>query len=222
MSATLYIVATPIGNLKDITLRAIEALKQVDLIACEDTRHTKKLTGHYDITTPLTSYFEHNKFQKSKYIIGLLKEGKSIALVSDAGTPGISDPGYRVIKDAIENGINVVAIPGPSAIISSLVTSGLPADRFIFEGFLPNKSAARKRRLEAFKDEKRTIIFYESPHRLIKSLNDMLDIFGDITAVCARELTKKLSEYPQATTLPGRVPGGRAAVPRRTSSLSRG
>ena len=218
MSATLYIVATPIGNLKDITLRAIEALKQVDLIACEDTRHTKKLTGHYDITTPLTSYFEHNKFQKSKYIIGLLKEGKSIALVSDAGTPGISDPGYRVIKDAIENGINVVAIPGPSAIISSLVTSGLPADRFIFEGFLPNKSAARKRRLEAFKDEKRTIIFYESPHRLIKSLGDMLDVFGNVTAVCTRELTKKFEEIKRAplkeliSYFQGRKPRGEFVV----------
>lgn len=198
MHGALYIVATPIGNLKDITLRAVDVLKQVDLIACEDTRHTKKLTSHYNINTFLTSYFEHNKLKKAKYIIGLLKEGKSVALVSDAGTPGISDPGYRLIKDAIENNINVTVIPGPSAIISSLVVSGLPTDRFVFEGFLSNKSAARRKRLEILKHVKRTIIFYESPHRLIKCLNDMLDIFGNITAVCTRELTKKFEEIKRA------------------------
>lgn len=194
MTGTLYIVATPIGNLKDITLRAIDTLKNVALIACEDTRHTKNLTSHYDIKTPLTSYFEHNEFKKSKYIIGLLKEGKSIAVVSDAGTPGVSDPGYKLIKEALQNNINVTTIPGPSAIISSLVISGLPTDRFVFEGFLPNKSAARRKRLETFKEEKRTIIFYESPHRLIKALADMLDTFGDVTVVCTRELTKKFEE----------------------------
>lgn len=198
MHGALYIVATPIGNLKDITLRAVDVLKQVDLIACEDTRHTKKLTSHYNINTLLTSYFEHNKLKKAKYIIGFLKEGKSVALVSDAGTPGISDPGYRLIKDAIENNINVTVIPGPSAIISSLVVSGLPTDRFFFEGFLSNKSAARRKRLETLKHVKRTIIFYESPHRLIKCLNDMLDIFGNITAVCTRELTKKFEEIKRA------------------------
>ena len=194
MTGILYIVATPIGNLGDITLRAIDILKQVNLIACEDTRHTRKLTGRYDIKTPTISYFEYNKLRKSKYIIGLLKEGKSVALVSDAGTPGVSDPGYRLIKDTIANNINVTIIPGPSAIISSLVVSGLPIDRFIFEGFLPNKSAARRKRLKFFKDEKRTIVFYESPHRLVKSLNDMLDAFGNITVVCVRELTKKFEE----------------------------
>ena len=194
MSGQLYIVATPIGNLKDITLRAIETLKTADVIACEDTRHTKNLTIHYNITTPLTSYYQHNEFKKTGYIIALLKEGKSIALVSDAGTPGVSDPGYRLIKEAIENNINVTVIPGASAIISSLVASGLPTDRFIFEGFLSNKQAARKKRLQDFKNEKRTIIFYESPHRLLKCLNDMLSVFGDIRIVCTRELTKKFEE----------------------------
>ncbi len=194
MSGTLYIVATPIGNLGDITLRAIETLKHVDLIACEDTRHTAKLTAHYGIKTPLTSYFEYNKLQKSKYISALLKDGKSVALVSDAGTPGISDPGYRLIKDAIEADINVSIIPGPSAIITSLVVSGLPTDRFSFEGFLSNKTTARRKKLQALKHEKRTMVFYESPHRLLKCLKDMQDVFGNINAVCARELTKKFEE----------------------------
>ncbi len=199
MPGTLYVVATPIGNLGDITLRAVDTLKKVDLIACEDTRHTRKLTTRYGIETHPISYFEYNKFKKSKYIIALLKEGKSVALVSDAGTPGISDPGYRLIKEAIANNINVTIIPGPSAIISSLVVSGLPTDRFIFEGFLPNKSAARRKRLESFKDEKRTIVFYESPHRLVKCLNDMLGVFGNINVVCARELTKKFEEIKRAS-----------------------
>lgn len=194
MPGILYIVATPIGNLKDITLRAIETLKHVNLIACEDTRHTGKLTSHHSINTPLTSYFEHNKFQKAKYIVGLLKEGKSVALVSDAGTPGISDPGYRLIQETIDNDINVTIIPGPSAIISSLVVSGLATDRFSFEGFLPNKSAARRKRLETLKGARGTLIFYESPHRLLKCLLDMHDVFGNIVAVCARELTKKFEE----------------------------
>ncbi len=194
MSGKLYVVATPIGNLKDITLRAIETLQTVDLIACEDTRHTAKLASHYNIAKPLTSYFEHNELKKTKYIIGLLKEGKSIALVSDAGTPGISDPGFRLIKEAIENNIETVVVPGASAIISALSVSGLPTDRFIFEGFLSSKQAARKKRLQALKNEDRTIVFYESPHRIVKTLCDMLDVFGDITAVCARELTKKFEE----------------------------
>ncbi len=194
MDGVLYIVATPIGNLKDITLRALETLKAVDLIACEDTRHTGKLTAHYDITTPLTSYFEHNELKKTKYIIGLLKDGKSVAIVSDAGTPGISDPGYRIIKEAIETNINVVVIPGASAIISSLSASGLPTDKFIFDGFLPTKTAARLPRLASFKGATRTIVFYESPHRVLKCLHDMFEIFGNINIVCVRELTKKFEE----------------------------
>jgi len=191
---TLYIVATPIGNLEDITLRAIETLKQVDLIAAEDTRHTKILTDHYGIKIPLTSYFEHNRVAKGDYLIGLLKEGKDVALVSDAGTPGISDPGSHIIRLAIAEGINVVGIPGPSAAILGLVLSGMPTDRFIFEGFLPNKSGARRNKLSEFKDEKRTVIFYESPHRILKTLCDILEVFGDTRICVMRELTKKFEE----------------------------
>jgi len=194
MSGTLYIVATPIGNLEDISLRAIETLKNADLIACEDTRHTKVLLARYSITGPLTSYFEHNKIKKSQYLIGLLKEGKVIALVSDAGTPGISDPGYRIIKDAIDNDVEVVAIPGPNAAITALVLSGMPTDRFIFEGFLSNRSAARKKKLTELKDEKRTIIIYESPHRVLVTLRDMQEVLGDIRIACIREATKKFEE----------------------------
>jgi 16S rRNA (cytidine1402-2'-O)-methyltransferase len=193
----LYIVSTPIGNLKDITLRAIEVLKSVDLIAAEDTRHTKILTDHYGIKIPLTSYFEHNRITKGDYLIKLLKEGKNIALVSDAGTPGISDPGAHIIGLAIKEGIGVVGIPGPTAIILGLIVSGMPTDRFIFEGFLPNKSGARRNKLSEFKDEKRTIVFYESPHRILKTLYDILEIFGDIRICVARELTKKFEEILQ-------------------------
>ncbi len=190
----LYIVSTPIGNLKDITLRAIEVLKSVDLIAAEDTRHSKILLNHYQIKTPLTSYYEYNKITKGGYLLGLLKEGKNMALISDAGTPGISDPGFAIIKMAIENNIPVCAIPGPSAIIAGLVISGLATDKFIFEGFLPPKSAARQKRLQELSQEKRTICFYESPHRLLKTLNDILETLGDVNVVCVRELTKKFEE----------------------------
>lgn len=193
-SGTLYIVSTPIGNLKDITFRAIEVLKSADLIAAEDTRHTKILTGHYDIRTPLTSYFEHNKITKGGYLIRLLKEGKNIALVSDAGTPGISDPGSHIIRLAIDNDVRIEHIPGPAAVIAGLVLSGMPTDKFIFEGFLPNKSGARKNRLKEFLGQKRTIIFYESPHRLVKTLQDIHEVFGDIKVACLRELTKKFEE----------------------------
>ncbi|MFA5147742.1 MAG: 16S rRNA (cytidine(1402)-2'-O)-methyltransferase [Candidatus Omnitrophota bacterium] len=193
-TGTLHVVATPIGNLKDITLRAIETLKDADLIAAEDTRHTKILTEHYGINTPLTSYFQHNQVTKGDYLIGLLKEGKNIALVSDAGTPGISDPGAHIIGLAVKNGISVVGIPGPSAVILGLVVSGMPTDRFIFEGFLPNKSAGRRKRLSDLKEEKRTVVLYESPHRISKTLCDILDIFGDIRVSVMRELTKKFEE----------------------------
>lgn len=190
----LYIVSTPIGNLKDITLRAIEVLKNVDLIAAEDTRHTKILTSRYEIKTPLTSYFEHNKITKGDYLIRLLKERKNVALVSDAGTPGISDPGAHIIGLAIKNGIPLVGIPGPTAFVLGLIISGAPTDRFIFEGFLPAKSAARRKRLSQFKDEKRTVIFYESPHRILRTLYDMLETLGDIRISVMRELTKKFEE----------------------------
>lgn len=190
----LYIVSTPIGNLKDITLRAIETLKSVELIAAEDTRHTKILTHHYDIQTPLTSFFEHNQLKKGEYLLGLLKEGKNIALVTDAGTPGISDPGFHLIRLAKENDIPITVVPGPSALIAALSLSGLPSHRFIFEGFLPVKPPARRKKLEKFKGEGRTIIFYESPHRLLKTLKDIEGVLGDPFVVCAREITKKFEE----------------------------
>jgi len=187
---TLFIIATPIGNLKDITLRALETLKQVDLIACEDTRHTQKLLTHYQIQKPLTSLFEHNERLKVPSLIHQLQEGKTIGLVSDAGTPGISDPGFVLIREAIRNEILVIPIPGPSAVITALTVSGMPTDRFCFEGFLPQKSAAMRRKLEQLKDEPRTMVFYESPHRVLKTLKAMLEIWGDIPIICARELTK--------------------------------
>ena len=194
----LYIVSTPIGNLKDITFRAVETLKSVDLIAAEDTRHTQILMKHYQIDTPLTSYFEHNQFKKGEYLLQLLKEGKDVALVTDAGTPGISDPGYQLIQLAKENDISVTVIPGPTALIAALTASGLPCHNFIFEGFLPVKSAARRKKLEQFKGEERTIIFYESPYRLTKTLKDIEEVLGNPTVVCARELTKKFEEIKKA------------------------
>jgi len=194
----LYIVSTPIGNLKDITLRAIETLKSVDLIAAEDTRHTQILLKTYDIHTPLTSYYEHNEISKSKHLGELLEQGKNIALVTDAGTPGISDPGYAIIKLAKEKNIPVAVIPGPTALIAALSLSGAPAHSFIFEGFLPVKSGARQKKLEALKGEERTVIFYEAPHRILKSLEDIKDILGDPVVICAREITKKFEEVKTA------------------------
>ncbi len=194
MPGKLYIVSTPIGNLKDITFRAIETLKEADLIACEDTRHTKKLLSHYGIITPTTSYFEHNKVRKGEYLVRLLKEGKNIALVSDSGTPGISDPGFKIINLAIEKGVPITIIPGPCAFVSALVLSGMPTDSFVFQGFLSQKKAKRRRQLEALKDEKRTIVLYESPHRLLKALGDILGILGDRDIAITRELTKVFEE----------------------------
>ncbi len=194
----LYIVSTPIGNLKDITIRALDVLKEVDLIAAEDTRHTKILTAHYQISTPLTSYFEHNQTQKSEYLVGLLKAGKKIALVTDAGTPGISDPGYQLIALAQEQQIPITVIPGPTALIAALTASGMPAHHFVFEGFLPVKSQARRKRLEFFKTEERTIICYESPHRILKTLQDIAEVLNDPIVVSARELTKKFEDIKKA------------------------
>ncbi len=190
----LYIVSTPIGNLQDITLRALDVLKTVDLIAAEDTRHTKNLLAHFQIHTPLTSYFEHNELRKSEYIVGLLQEGKNIALVTDAGTPGISDPGYRLIQQAHENKISMTVIPGPCALIAALSLAALPMDSFIFAGFLPVKSIGRKKKLTEFKKETRTVVFYESPHRILKTLQDMAEVLGDWDVVVAREITKKFEE----------------------------
>ena len=194
MPGILYIVATPIGNLADITLRAIETLKSVGLIACEDTRHTRILLDRYGVKTPTTSFFEYNKIQKADYLLRLLKEGRSIALVSDAGTPGISDPGHNIIRLAIDNNIPLVAMPGPSALITALVISGKPTHKFAFEGFLSNKSAARKNRLKTLKAERRTVVIYESPHRILKLLSDILEVYGDVEVALARELTKKFEE----------------------------
>ncbi|HOW35414.1 MAG TPA: 16S rRNA (cytidine(1402)-2'-O)-methyltransferase [Candidatus Omnitrophota bacterium] len=195
----LYIVSTPIGNLKDITLRALEILKEADLIAAEDTRHTKILLDHYQITTPTTSYFEHNQLKKGDFLLSKLKEGQKIALVTDAGTPGISDPGYQLIRLARENDIPVTVIPGPTALIAALSLSGLPAHNFIFEGFLPVKSGARRKKLEEIKAEKRTVIFYESPHRLLKALEDIKEVLDNPQVVVAREITKKFEELKKTS-----------------------
>ncbi|TDX51301.1 16S rRNA (cytidine(1402)-2'-O)-methyltransferase [Orenia marismortui] len=190
----LYICGTPIGNLDDITLRALNILKEVDLIAAEDTRHTQKLLNHYQIDTKLTSYHEHNAEYKSKELLKKLKAGLNIALVSDAGMPGISDPGYRIISLLRSEGMRVVPIPGPTAMTSALVISGLATDRFAFEGFLPRKNSDRKSYLENLKNEERTLVLYEAPHRLIKTLDDILAVLGDRRAVICRELTKKFEE----------------------------
>jgi len=195
----LYIVATPIGNLKDITLRALEILKSVDLIACEDTRHTKILLDHYGIETPTASYFQHNRITKGKYLVGLLKEGKNIALVSDAGTPGILDPGHHIINLAIKNQIEITAIPGPNALVNALVLSGKPSHKFIFEGFLPKGSLARKNRLKQLASLKYTIVFYESCHRILATLEDIQEVFPEREIVCARELTKKFEEIKRGS-----------------------
>lgn len=190
MPGTLYVVATPIGNLGDITQRAIKTLNEVDLIACEDTRHTQKLLNHFGIQTKTISYHEHNEQARTQQLVEKLKEGSSIAVVSDAGSPAISDPGFRLVRSAIDNDINVVPIPGPSALISALTVAGLPTDEFFFAGFLPSKSSARRARLQELQPIPATLVFYEAPHRLATTLKDSLDILGEREAVVARELTK--------------------------------
>lgn len=190
----LYLCATPIGNLEDITLRALRVLKEVDLVAAEDTRHTRKLFSRYDIHTPLTSYHEHNRRSKGRLLVGQLLAGKNVALVSDAGLPGVSDPGEELIALAVSEGIRVVPVPGASASITALVVSGLPAGRFCFEGFLPSRGSLRRRRLEELKEEKRTLVFYEAPHRLAATLSDLAKFMGSRRACVARELTKQHEE----------------------------
>ena len=195
---TLYIVATPIGNLEDISLRALRILREVKLIAAEDTRKTKRLLKAYDIETPMTSYYEHNKQTKLNYILERLNEG-DIALVSEAGMPGISDPGYELIAAAGESGITVVPIPGASAIVTALAASGLPTDRFSFTGFLPHKGSARRRMLESITEETGTIIILETPHRLTAALKDIKEIIGDRKLAVCRELTKLHEEIFRGT-----------------------
>ena len=194
MPGTLYLVATPIGNLSDITHRALQVLRDVDLIACEDTRHTHKLLGHYGITTKTISYHEHNEQQRAGQLIDQLKQGSSIAVVSDAGTPAVSDPGFRLVRAAIENEVPVVPVPGPSALISALIAAGLPTDEFFFAGFLPARTNARRARLSELQSVPGTLIFYEAPHRLAATLKDAYEILGERDAVVARELTKMHEE----------------------------
>ena len=196
IAGTLYIVGTPIGNLEDMTVRAVRILQTVDLIAAEDTRHTGKLLHHFQIKTPQISYHEHNLTTRTSELLSKLQQGRSIALVSDAGMPGISDPGYELVKACADEAITVVPIPGASAVITALSASGLPSDRFIFEGFLPAKSQARRTHLESLRSESRTIVFYESPHRLRATLQDLADILGSDRAITlARELTKLHEEF---------------------------
>lgn len=191
---TLYLCATPIGNLEDISLRALRVLREVDLVAAEDTRRTRKLFSHYDIHTPLTSYHEHNSRSKGPQLMGQLLAGKNVALVTDAGLPGISDPGEKMAALAAGEGIKVVPVPGPSASLAALVVSGLPTGRFSFEGFLPARGKDRRRRLEDLKREPRTLVLYEAPHRLAVTLADLAAVLGDRRICVARELTKQHEE----------------------------
>ena len=191
----LYIIPTPIGNLEDITLRALRILKEVDVLASEDTRHTQKLLSHFEISKVLTSYHDFNKEEKAPVLLQFLKEGRNVGLVCDAGTPTISDPGYLLINQAIDHGITVIPLPGPSALLTALSGSGLPTDAFIFNGFLPKKKTARLRVIDELKDEKKTLIFFETPHRILTILEEFYSVFGDRRAVIARELTKKFEEF---------------------------
>jgi 16S rRNA (cytidine1402-2'-O)-methyltransferase len=196
---TLYVVATPIGNLEDITLRALRVLREVGLVACEDTRRTRTLLTHFGIHVPVTSYFEHNKLAKGPAILKTLREGKSVALVTDAGTPGISDPGFLLVREAREAGILVVPVPGPSAVVAALSAAGIPADGFVFDGFLPVKPGKRIHRLEALRELQMTLVCYESPHRILAALEAIGQVFGQAEIVVARELTKQFEEIVRGT-----------------------
>ncbi len=199
VSGRLYVVATPIGNLADITLRALRVLGEVDVIAAEDTRTTKKLLSHHGITTPLVSYHEHNETVRTPELLERLRAGDAVAVVSEAGTPSISDPGYRLVEAAIDADIAVEPIPGASAVLAALVVSGLPTDAFVFEGFLPRRAGERKRRLESLADERRTLVVFESPHRVDATLADMASVLGERRAALCRELTKLHEEVRRAT-----------------------
>jgi 16S rRNA (cytidine1402-2'-O)-methyltransferase len=198
MSGTLYVVGTPIGNLEDLTLRALRVLREVDVVACEDTRRTRALLSRYDIHKPTVSYYEHNKLVRGPQIVRQLLDGTSIALVTDAGTPGVSDPGFRLVREARAAGVSVVPVPGPSAVVTALSAAGVPADRFFFDGFLPVKAGKRLNRLRALKELETTIVLYESPHRIVATLQAIADVFGDVETVVARELTKQFEEIVSA------------------------
>jgi len=194
MSGRLYVVSTPIGNLEDITWRAVRILKEADWIACEDTRTTRRLLDHYGIATRTISYHEHNETERAAELVARIEEGETGALVSDAGTPLLSDPGYRIVHAAAQAGIRIEALPGPSALLAALVVSGLPTDQFHFGGFLPAKQGQRRRLLESLADEAATLIFYEAPHRILEALDDIAEVLGDRDIVAARELTKMYEE----------------------------
>ncbi len=213
MAGTLYLCATPIGNLEDMTFRAVRMLKEADLIAAEDTRNSIKLLNHFSIRTPMTSYHEYNKTEKGKKLTALLLEGKNIALITDAGTPGISDPGEELVKMCREAGITVTAVPGAAACVTALTISGLPTRRFAFEAFLPSDKKERRDVLEELKDETRTIVIYEAPHRLLRTLEELLETLGDRQVSVCRELTKK-HETVFGTTLEKACAWYRAREPR--------
>ncbi|MEN6510171.1 MAG: 16S rRNA (cytidine(1402)-2'-O)-methyltransferase [Smithella sp.] len=208
----LYMVATPIGNLEDITVRALRVLKEVDLIAAEDTRHSRILLSSYGIRTPLVSLHEHNERKRSALIVSKIESGMSVAYVSDAGTPCVSDPGYHLAAAALENGIRVVPVPGPSAVIAALSVCGFPADQFLFYGFLPPKSNRRRRFLESIKDEEQTLIFYESPARIADAMQEIHEVLGDRQVVVARELTKMFEEIRRGrvSVIAAEISGSRA------------
>ena len=195
LAGVLYVVGTPIGNLEDITLRALKTLKEVDLVACEDTRRTQQLLRHYHLSTPTTSYHEHNELTKAAELILELEQGARVALVSDAGMPGLSDPGYRLIALCIRHHIPVIPIPGASAVVAALVVSGLPTDAFRFGGFLPAKGIQRRKMLQEYGEERKTLIFYEAPHRILEALQDVHQVLGNRQVVVARELTKVHEEF---------------------------
>ncbi len=199
LSGTLYLIGTPIGNLEDITFRAVRLLKEADVLACEDTRQTRKLLDHYGIAKRMVSYHEHNEAERSQELLGELLGGANVALVSDAGMPLISDPGYRLVRGAIENGVRVEAVPGAAALLTALAASGLATDSFHFGGFLPAKSGQRLRALEAMKEDKATLVFYEAPHRIIETLEAVEQALGNRPVVVARELTKVHEEFLRGT-----------------------
>jgi 16S rRNA (cytidine1402-2'-O)-methyltransferase len=199
LSGTLFVVATPIGNLEDITLRALRVLREADLVACEDTRRTRALLTHFDIHKPTVSYYEQNKLTRGPQLLRDLADGRTIALVTDAGTPGISDPGILLVRKARAQGIRVVPIPGPAAVVTALSASGLAADGFVFDGFLPVKPGKRLNRLRALREMGTTVVLYESPHRIVAALGAIGEVFGEVELVLARELTKQYEEIVTAT-----------------------